>query len=125
MCVCVCVRVCAILRVERRLTSYVRVYVPLNSSVRNQELQRLTAYMVYQACTFIAWSGLPLLVSLSSFFMFTFLGNQLTAAKAFTSLALFNVLRFPMAMLPNVINNIVEARVSLNRIFVCVCCQVF
>ena len=37
-------------------------------------------------------------------------------ARAFTSLALFNILRFPISMLPTVITNIIEARVSLNRI---------
>jgi hypothetical protein len=42
-------------------------------------------------------------------------------SRAFTSLALFNILRFPIAMLPTVVTNLIEARVSLNRIKVFKC----
>lgn len=34
--------------------------------------------------------------------------NILDAEKAFVSLSLFNILRFPMSMLPQVISNIVQ-----------------
>ncbi|KAF4712426.1 ATP-binding cassette sub- C member 8, partial [Perkinsus olseni] len=44
-------------------------------------------------------------------------GNPpLTAVKAFTSLSLFNVIRFPLMQLPNVLNQISACVVSLNRI---------
>nr|XP_033816968.1 canalicular multispecific organic anion transporter 2 isoform X2 [Geotrypetes seraphini] len=42
--------------------------------------------------------------------------NVLDAEKAFVSLSLFNILRFPLSMFPQVISNIVEASVSLKRI---------
>ena len=42
--------------------------------------------------------------------------NRLTAEKAFVALSLFNILRFPLAMLPFVISNIVEASVSVRRL---------
>lgn len=48
--------------------------------------------------------------------MYTALGNQLHVSSALTSLALFDIIRFPLIMLPMVINNIIEAKVSLNRI---------
>lgn len=38
--------------------------------------------------------------------------NILDAQKAFVSLALFNILRFPLNMLPMVISNIVEVRLQ-------------
>lgn len=62
------------------------------------------------------WSAVPVMVSLSSFTAYTLLGGILTPAKAFTSLALFNILRFPMAVLPSVISNLVEALVSIDRV---------
>ena len=34
----------------------------------------------------------------------------------FTAISLFNLLRFPLSMLPNVVNNLVEAHVSMKRI---------
>lgn len=38
--------------------------------------------------------------------MFSLLGGDLTPAKAFTSLSLFAVLRFPLFMLPNLITQV-------------------
>lgn len=64
----------------------------------------------------VFFTAVPLLVSTATFFLYVSLGNTLTAAEAFTAISLFNILRFPLAMLPNVINNLVEARVSLKRI---------
>jgi hypothetical protein len=43
-------------------------------------------------------------------------GNELTPTKAYTSLALFTLLRFPLAFLPSVIFAVINARVALNRI---------
>lgn len=64
----------------------------------------------------VLWNGIPLLVSLSTFAGVVLMGEELTASRIFTSLALFNILRFPMIMFPNAITNIIEAGVSLRRI---------
>ena len=45
---------------------------------------------------------MPIAVSLTSFAVYVLMGHELTAATAFTSIALFNVLRFPLAMFPQV-----------------------
>jgi len=42
--------------------------------------------------------------------------DELDAATAFTALALFNILRFPLVMFPMTINNVIEASVALQRI---------
>lgn len=49
-------------------------------------------------------------VSLTTFAVYTLSDsdNVLDAEKAFVSLSLFNIMRFPMSMLPNVITNIVQ-----------------
>jgi hypothetical protein len=36
--------------------------------------------------------------------------NILTAEKAFVSLALFNLLRFPLVVFPSIVNSVVEVR---------------
>ena len=46
---------------------------------------------------------------------FFILPTQRYSEIAFTSLALFNVLRFPLIFLPQTIQGLVEARISLNR----------
>ncbi|POI35376.1 hypothetical protein CIB84_000873, partial [Bambusicola thoracicus] len=57
-------------------------------------------------------------VALSTFAVYVKVNknNILDAQKAFVSLALFNILRFPLNILPMVISSIVEASVSLKRL---------
>jgi ABC-type siderophore export system fused ATPase/permease subunit len=55
-------------------------------------------------------------VTVVSFGVFVLLGGDLTPARAFTSLSLFAVLRFPLNMLPNLLSQVVNANVSLQRI---------
>ena len=42
-------------------------------------------------------------MAVTTFAIYVFTGNVLTASKAFVSLSLFNVMRFPLVMLPDVI----------------------
>ena len=58
-----------------------------------------------QLNTFIL-NSIPVVVIVVSFGLFTLLGGELTPARAFTSLSLFAVLRFPLFMLPNMITQV-------------------
>lgn len=64
-------------------------------------------------------------VSLVSFTTYVLIDerNVLNSTIAFVSLSLFNILRFPLSMLPMMIGNIVQ--VSLNDLsyFLCMCMQ--
>jgi ATP-binding cassette subfamily C (CFTR/MRP) protein 1 len=62
------------------------------------------------------YSSAPLLVALATFSAYTALGETLDVATALTALALFDIIRFPMIMLPQVVNSIVEAGISVERI---------
>ena len=42
--------------------------------------------------------------------------ERLTADKAFVALSLFNILRFPLAMLPMLISNLAKAHASMERL---------
>jgi hypothetical protein len=59
---------------------------------------------------------IPTLVTIATFTVYVLLGNDLTAAKAFTALSLFAVLRFPLFQLPMVIQQVVRAGVAIRRI---------
>ncbi|KAG2688836.1 hypothetical protein I3760_09G112600 [Carya illinoinensis] len=61
-------------------------------------------------------NSIPVVVTVTSFGLFTLLGGHLTPARAFTSLSLFSVLRFPLNMLPNLLSQVVNANVSLQRL---------
>jgi ATP-binding cassette subfamily C (CFTR/MRP) protein 1 len=84
--------------------------------LRNVELQQLWHYVVAQTLSMMMWTITPLAVALATFGSYIWLGHELEVASALTALALFDILRFPLFMLPQVINRIVEASVSLNRI---------
>ncbi|XP_029311724.1 canalicular multispecific organic anion transporter 2 isoform X1 [Cottoperca gobio] len=87
-------------------------------NIRQKELNvlRKTAYL--GALSTMAWTSAPFLVALTSFAVYVSVdeNNILDAEKAFVSLSLFNILRFPLNMLPQVISSIVQASVSLKRI---------
>jgi ATP-binding cassette, subfamily C (CFTR/MRP), member 1 len=58
----------------------------------------------------------PALVTITTFSAYVLLGNDLTAAKAFTSLSLFEVLRMPLFQMPMVVGQAISARVALGRL---------
>ncbi|XP_066521778.1 ATP-binding cassette sub-family C member 3 isoform X2 [Hoplias malabaricus] len=86
--------------------------------IRQKELSvlRKTAYL--SALSTMAWTSAPFLVALTTFAVYVSVdkNNILDAKKAFVSLSLFNILRFPLNMLPQVISSLVQASVSLKRI---------
>ncbi|XP_053393096.1 multidrug resistance-associated protein 1-like isoform X2 [Mercenaria mercenaria] len=86
--------------------------------IRNKELAVLKKMSYLNACTTFTWTVAPVAVCLVTFAVYVLVdvNNILDAEKAFVSLSLFNILRFPLSMLPMVISNIVQVRVSLSRL---------
>jgi hypothetical protein len=58
----------------------------------------------------------PVIVAIACFGSFTIAGNTLTTTQAYTALAFFSLLRFPMSFLPMLITSVVNALVALKRI---------
>ncbi|CAK9142859.1 unnamed protein product [Ilex paraguariensis] len=85
-------------------------------SIRSDELSWFRKAQLLGACNSFVLNSIPVLVTVVSFGMFTLLGGDLTPARAFTSLSLFAVLRFPLNMLPNLVTQVVNANVSLQRL---------
>nr|QGP74117.1 ABCC transporter [Sedum alfredii] len=100
----------------------VKCYVWENSfqnkiqEARREELTWFLRSQLLSALNSFLLQSVPVCVTVVSFGMFTILGGDLTPARAFTSLSLFTLLRFPMSSLPNAIVQIVNANVSLCRI---------
>ncbi|MES1916352.1 MAG: hypothetical protein MHM6MM_008178 [Cercozoa sp. M6MM] len=86
------------------------------ADVRDEELVQLRKYVFLKVVSSLFWTITPTVVSLTAFSAYTWLGNELTAAKAFTALALFNIIRFPLSILPMVLGQLVEAGVSMRRL---------
>lgn len=86
--------------------------------VRNDlELKNLRKIGAGQAFANFTWSSTPFLVSCSTFAVFVLTKDEpLTTQIVFPALALFNLLTFPLAVLPMVITSIIEASVAVGRL---------
>ncbi|KAJ4976197.1 hypothetical protein NE237_001303 [Protea cynaroides] len=84
--------------------------------IRDDELSWFRKSQLLGAFNSFLLNSIPVVVTVVSFGMFIFLGGDLTPARAFTSLSLFAVLRFPLFMLPNLITQVVNVNVSLKRL---------
>jgi hypothetical protein len=77
--------------------------------LQNRTLMSLRLFLSFscllQLNSFIL-NSIPVIVTVVSFGVYSLLGGDLTPAKAFTSLSLFAVLRFPLFMLPNLITQV-------------------
>ncbi|XP_069464906.1 LOW QUALITY PROTEIN: ATP-binding cassette sub-family C member 10 [Ambystoma mexicanum] len=86
------------------------------SGFREKELKKLRALKYLDAVCVYLWAALPVVISILTFITYVLLGHELTAAKVFTALALVGMLILPLNNFPWVLNGILEAKVSLNRI---------
>ncbi|NXS38652.1 MRP7 protein, partial [Pomatostomus ruficeps] len=86
------------------------------NACRAKELQKSRAVSYLDAVCVYMWAALPVVVSIAIFVTYVLLGHQLTATKVFTALALVEMLILPLNGFPWVLNAILEAKVSLDRI---------
>ncbi|KAK6756631.1 hypothetical protein RB195_014823 [Necator americanus] len=87
------------------------------NEMREKELKYLKARKYLDAVCVYLWASAPLLITISILTAYTLsLHEKLTAAKAFTCLALVNILIMPLNAFPWVLNGLVEALVSLRRL---------
>nr|XP_054316063.1 ATP-binding cassette sub-family C member 3 isoform X1 [Pongo pygmaeus] len=86
--------------------------------IRQGELQLLRTAAYLHATTTFTWMCSPFLVTLITLWVYVYVdpNNVLDAEKAFVSVSLFNILRLPLNMLPQLISNLTQASVSLKRI---------
>ncbi|EQC27313.1 hypothetical protein SDRG_14934 [Saprolegnia diclina VS20] len=86
------------------------------AQLRTSELAQLRTYLVTRAVSNAMSNGLPAFTAVASFGLYVLLGHSLDVSTALTSLALFNILRLPLLKLPDMVNAILEAQISLDRL---------
>ncbi|XP_056344269.1 ATP-binding cassette sub-family C member 10 [Oenanthe melanoleuca] len=86
------------------------------NACRAKELQKVRTVSYLDALCVYMWAAVPVVVSIAIFITYVLLGHQLTATKVFTALALVGMLILPLNGFPWVLNAILEAKVSLDRI---------
>jgi hypothetical protein len=85
--------------------------------LRNAELKAQLKYKLINMWIFMSFSLSPTLVALSTFSFYTvIMKKDLDAATAFTALSLFNILTFPLSIMPMMIRFWMEAQVSSHRL---------
>ncbi|CAG5100511.1 Oidioi.mRNA.OKI2018_I69.XSR.g17031.t1.cds [Oikopleura dioica] len=89
------------------------------NKIRFDELGLIKKYSYLQAVVILIWEFTPYLVQLTCFTFYTTLvngGQELTATTVYTSLSLFNIIRFPINMLPMVVIMVTMTNVASDRI---------
>uniref|UniRef100_H3DGG8 ATP-binding cassette, sub-family C (CFTR/MRP), member 2 n=1 Tax=Tetraodon nigroviridis TaxID=99883 RepID=H3DGG8_TETNG len=86
--------------------------------IREKELKVLRKFAYLTSVSTFIFTCAPALVSLVTFAVYVNVSpdNILTPGKAFTSISLFNILRFPLSMLPMLIGAMVQTAVSKKRL---------
>ncbi|XP_032175781.1 canalicular multispecific organic anion transporter 2 isoform X3 [Mustela erminea] len=86
--------------------------------IREDELRLLRKSAYLQAISTFTWVCTPVLVTLTTLGVYVSVDpdNVLDAEKAFVSVSLFNILKIPLNMLPQLISSLIQTSVSLKRI---------
>jgi len=86
------------------------------TSLRSRELKLLRSVSLWRALVSFAFTCAPFLVSLATFAVYVMIGNELNAEKAFVAISLFNILQFPLTILPMIVTRIIACKVSVKRL---------
>ncbi|KAI0697630.1 multidrug resistance-associated ABC transporter [Cerioporus squamosus] len=83
---------------------------------REVEMQWMIKARINSVCFSLIWTCAPILVSVTSFFVYVARGNELTIGTAFTAIALYQMVRAPLNVIPVWIVQILQSKVALDRI---------
>ncbi|XP_073979857.1 multidrug-Resistance like Protein 1 isoform X7 [Rhodnius prolixus] len=86
--------------------------------IREKEVKVLKQSAYFNAMTSFIWTCAPFLVSVVTFttYLLSDENNILDVKTAFVALALFNIMRMPLSLLPIMIVGVIETSVSVKRI---------
>lgn len=100
-----------------KLLAWDSVFLNKMAGLRGNEMGRLAVRKYLDALCVFFWASTPVLVQTAVFVtLILLLHRDLSAANAFTAIALLDRLIFPMNYFPWIINGFLEARVSALRI---------
>ncbi|MCJ1261370.1 hypothetical protein MMC22_001234 [Lobaria immixta] len=85
-------------------------------SIRKREIRSVQILLAIRNAINAASMSLPIFASMLTFITYSLSKHVLNPAPIFSSLALFNAIRFPLALLPLVIGQVIDAWASIGRI---------
>lgn len=84
---------------------------------RQTELTALWHKYILWSCAYTIWSGVPILITFSSFLVYTKVEKRpLVPSIAFPALSMFSLLRIPLDQLADMIAHVQESKVSVDRV---------
>jgi len=99
-----------------KLYAWERAFSTRLGNTRIQELVEIRKAMVLLAFNSTIVGSLPIILSAATFATFALSGRTLDAALIFPAIALFNVLRPPLIILPNLLTALAQVYASVSRI---------
>ncbi|XP_054158120.1 ATP-binding cassette sub-family C member 2-like [Oppia nitens] len=100
-----------------KLFGWEKPFMDRITKTRNRELRALNNVNYWRICIDIMWTSVPMIIAGISFTIYTLTSIEpFSAKKAFVSLFVLNMIRSPMARLPNVLSHLARAIVSFRRI---------
>jgi ABC-type multidrug transport system fused ATPase/permease subunit len=91
-------------------------FLRLLTEVREKELELIKAQQVLNVASTLMWQSTPVFISLVAFLTLGLTSSNFSPAGVFAALALFNVLRMPLVMLPVAVAQGAGAAVALKRV---------
>ncbi|KAI0634339.1 multidrug resistance-associated ABC transporter [Trametes polyzona] len=64
----------------------------------------------------LVWTCVPILVSVTAFFVYVAQGNELTIGTAFAAIAVFQMIRIPLNVIPAFVVGLLQTKISIDRI---------
>ncbi|CAG2175220.1 unnamed protein product, partial [Oppiella nova] len=103
---------------DQRLYGWEEAFVKNVLDIRKRELRLIWKSGLISGVTVVLAGTTPLLVALITFGLYIGLDsdNKLDAQKAFVSIALFNLLRIPLTIVPNMVTSLIMTLVSVKRL---------
>ncbi|ORX52502.1 hypothetical protein BCR36DRAFT_324258 [Piromyces finnis] len=91
-------------------------FLDIINKLRSKELARIRKSLIIYTGVDSVTGIIPVLASSVTYICYAVAGNKLTAGKVFSSLAFFNMLSFPLGILPMVSGQLADTVVALRRI---------
>ena len=84
--------------------------------VRKEEIVALAALLMIKVTAVVVLFLAPVLVSVVTFTVYFYIDDEPRLDRVFTALAFMNLIRLPMAAMPNAVANLADYRIAMKRV---------
>jgi len=85
-------------------------------AVREKELGAIWNSFLWAIASLLIWNGMPVILGAVALGTYTIIYHTMSAAVAFTALAIFSSLEWVLSVVPALVTELIDARISIRRI---------